>query len=117
MEKQGKLLLPPPEIWKRSRHVHRIGHVASELVFLDKERAIRKRDELKEMLVDIRNKIEQNGGDSYHLGVIDQAITDIMKDPSNYSMAREGTLSYLYQNGLARFVPRSLSHSAQELNF
>lgn len=117
MEKRGTLILTSPEIWKRRRYISRVGKTASEIVMLNEKRAIQRRDELVKDLNDIRNSIEKSGGDTYHLGVIDTAITDIMNEPSNYSMVREGTLFYLYQNGLARFVPKSLSTAAHESNF
>lgn len=117
MEKRGTLILTSPETWKRRRYISRVGKTASEIVMLDEKRAIQRRDELVKDLNSIRNSIEESGGDPYHLEVIENAIDHIMEDPSNYSMAREGTLFYLYQNGLARFVPKSLSTATHESNF
>lgn len=113
MEKRGTLILTSPEVWKRRCYIFRVGKAASEIVMLDEKRA----SELVKDLNDIRNSIEKSGGDTYHLEVIDNAITDIMSEPSNYSMVREGTLFYLYQNSLARFVPKSLSTVTYESNF
>lgn len=117
MDKRGRLIRTSPELWKRNRSITGLGKTVSEIVILDEKRAIRERDELKDMLVTIRNMIEQHNGDPYHLGVIDQVISDIMHGPSDYSTAREGIVSYLYENHLARFVPVTLSSPNQEPDF